>query len=167
MGALSDPKLEKFSQALLVNIAQGMPRSKAAAAAAKTAGYSGSSMAANARKRAALPQVKARMTELAAPAQRQAESEVVASVDDANRKLGAIAGVAFKPDCVKPSDQVAAMNLQARINGWLAPRRTELTGKDGAPIETAVSYEITDVPMSDEEWAQQYCSEKTGASEKK
>jgi hypothetical protein len=33
MGALSDPKLEKFSQALLVNIAQGMPRSRAAAEA--------------------------------------------------------------------------------------------------------------------------------------
>jgi len=61
MGTLSDPKLEKFSQALLVNIAQGIPRSNAAAAAAKTAGYSGSSMAANARKRAVLPQVKARM----------------------------------------------------------------------------------------------------------
>jgi hypothetical protein len=123
MGALSDPKLEKFSQALLVNIAQGMPRSKAAAAAAKTAGYSGSSMAANARKRAALPQVKARMTELAAPAQRQAEGEVVASVDDANRKLGAIAGVTLKCEGVKPSDQVAAMNLMARINGWLAPEK--------------------------------------------
>jgi hypothetical protein len=127
MPALSDPKLEKFSQALLMNIAQGMPRSKAAAAAARTAGYGGSSMAANARKRAALPQVKVRMAELAAPAQRQAESEVVASVEDANRKLGAIAGVAVKSECVKPSDQVAAMNLMARINGWLAPEKTELT----------------------------------------
>src|SRR5262249_28628800 len=32
MGTLSDPKLEKFAQAMLVNIAHGMPRSKAAAA---------------------------------------------------------------------------------------------------------------------------------------
>ena len=127
MAALSDPKLEKFSQALLINIAQGMPRSKAATAAAKTAGYGGTSVAANARKRATLPQVKKRMAELAAPAQRQAESEVVASVEDANRKLGAIAGVAVRSERVKPSDQVAAMSLMARINGWLAPEKTELT----------------------------------------
>ncbi|HXW72916.1 MAG TPA: hypothetical protein VEK34_16090 [Methylocella sp.] len=127
MGALSDPKLEKFCQALLVNIAQGMPRSKAAASAAKTAGYGGKSMASNARKRATLPQVKARMIELAAPAQQQAEGKVVATVEDANRKLGAIAGVPFKPECVKPSDQIAAMALKARINGWLAPEKTELT----------------------------------------
>jgi len=38
MPALSDPKLERFSQALLVNIAHGMPRSKAAAAAAEGTG---------------------------------------------------------------------------------------------------------------------------------
>jgi hypothetical protein len=43
MGTLSDPNLEKFSQALLVNIAQGMPRSRAAAEAARAAGYSGKS----------------------------------------------------------------------------------------------------------------------------
>lgn len=134
MGTLSDPKLEKFSQALLVNIAQGMPRSKAAAAAAKTAGYGGSSLASNARRRAGLPQVKARMKELAAPAQQQAESEVVATVEDANRKLGAIAGVPLRPECVKPSDQIAAMNLKARINGWLAPEKRELTGNGGMPL---------------------------------
>jgi hypothetical protein len=38
MGALPDSQLEKFSQALLVNIAEGMPRSRAAVAAARTAG---------------------------------------------------------------------------------------------------------------------------------
>lgn len=76
MAALSDPKLEKFSQALLTNIAHGMPRSKAAAAAAKEAGYGGRSLASNARKRAVLPQVKARMAELAAPGREAAEKAV-------------------------------------------------------------------------------------------
>lgn len=134
MATLSDPKLERFSQALLVRIAQGMPRSRAAAEAARAAGYTGKSMAANARKRAALPQVKKRMAELAAPAQQQAEGEVVASVGDANKRLGAIAAVTFKSDVVKPSDSVAAMNLMARINGWLAPEKRELTGKDGTAL---------------------------------
>jgi hypothetical protein len=37
--------------------------------------------------------------------------------------LGAIAGVTLKSERVKPSDKVAAMNLMARINGWLAPEK--------------------------------------------
>jgi hypothetical protein len=101
------------------------------------------------RKRASLPQVKARMKELAAPAQQQSESEVVATVEDANRKLGAIAGVPFNPECVKPSDQIAAMALKARINGWLAPEKRELS-VDAAVVRVPV------VAPTSEEWQTQH-----------
>jgi hypothetical protein len=128
MGALSDPKLEKFSQAMLVNIAQGMPRSKAAAEAAKTAGYGGRSIASNARKRAALPQVKARMAELAAPEREAAEKAVAISVGAAEEKLWGIASVDLGKKAVKVPDQIAAIKTLAQFRGWNAPEKTELTG---------------------------------------
>jgi hypothetical protein len=52
VGALSDQKLELFAQALLRNIAHGLARGKATTEAAREAGYRGSAMADNARKRA-------------------------------------------------------------------------------------------------------------------
>jgi len=127
MAALSDPKLEVFSQALLVNIAQGMPRSKAAAAAAKTAGYGGKSIASNARKRAALPQVKARMAELAAPGQEVAEKAVAITVGAAEGKLWEFASVDLGKRAVKVPDQINAIKTLAQLRGWNAPEKTELT----------------------------------------
>jgi hypothetical protein len=129
MGALSDPKLEKFAQALLVNLAHGMPRSKAAAAAARTAGYSGSSVAANARRRAGLPQVKARIAELARPAQQKAEQAVVATVETAMIKLSEIAFAELGDGAVKVSDQIAAFRAMAQMHGWNAPEKTNLSGE--------------------------------------
>jgi hypothetical protein len=127
MAALSDPKLEKFSQALLVNIAQGMPRSRAASEAARAAGYTGKSVAANARKRATLPQVKARMAELAAPAREVAEKAVAITVGAAEDKLWGIASVNLGKDAVKVPDQIAAIKTLAQFRGWNAPEKTELT----------------------------------------
>jgi hypothetical protein len=128
MGALSDPKLEKFSQALLVNIAQGMPPSKAAVAAAITAGYGGSSIASNARKRAALPQVKARMAELAAPVREKTEQEVARAVEDAERKLWEIIRTDLGKKAVKVSDQIGAIKVLAQLHGWNASERTQVDG---------------------------------------
>ena len=67
-------------------------------------------------------------------------------------------------------DPMAAIAQLRDMFGLKAPRRTELTGKDGAPIQTAeiVRYEISDQPMSIEDWTQQYVpaprSENTGDS---
>jgi hypothetical protein len=61
-------------------------------------------------------------------------------------------------------DKLQAIAQLRDMYGLKAPRRTELTGKDGAPIETAVSYEITDVPMSDEEWSKQYARDEAKPS---
>lgn len=126
MAALSDPKLEKFSQALLTNIAHGMPRSKAAAAAAKEAGYGGRSLASNARKRAVLPQVKARMAELAAPGREAAEKAVAITVGAAENKLWEIANVDLGKRAVKVPDQIAAIKTLAQLRGWNAPRENRL-----------------------------------------
>jgi hypothetical protein len=54
--------------------------------------------------------------------------------------------------------KIAAARELSLMNGWHAPKRTELTGKDGGPIESAARYEISDAPMSAEEWSRQYTS---------
>lgn len=127
MGALSDPKLERFAQGLLTGLAQGFARGRAATEAAKAAGYGGTSLAHNARKRAARADVKARMAELAAPSQEASERAVVATLDQATRKLSEIAAPDLGNDALKVADQIAALKLLAQIKGWLAPEKRDLT----------------------------------------
>jgi phage terminase small subunit len=93
MGALSDPKLERFAQSLLCHLASGMTGGKAATQAALEAGYSGSSVAANARKRAQRPDVKARMVELAAPRIAEAEAALDESMESVTTNLFRMAGM--------------------------------------------------------------------------
>jgi hypothetical protein len=58
------------------------------------------------------------------------------------------------------TDVLAAVNQLRDMYGLKAPRRTELTGKDGEPIQAALTtrYEISDKPMTLEEWNAQYGS---------
>jgi len=127
MPALSDPKLEAFTQALLLNIANGMPRSKAAEAAGKQAGYRGSSLGPNARKRANRADVKARMIELAAPQLAAVEAEIAVDVAKAKMRLGEIimANVNWA-ETVMPKDVINAVRQLAAIEGWNAPTTVNL-----------------------------------------
>lgn len=127
MPALSDPKLELFAQSLLRHIAQGMPRSKAAEAAGREAGYRGSSLGSNARKRAGRADVKARMIELAAPAQALVETEIAVDVARAKSRLSEIilANVAWD-ETVLPKDVINAVRQLAAIEGWNAPTKIDV-----------------------------------------
>ena len=127
MPALRDVKREKFAQALFENLAVGMKAAKAADLAAETAGYGGSSRAANARKRAKRADVKKRMAELAQPALEKAQKRIEATLDWTLERLTAIAGPDLGEEAIKVSDQIAALQLVARIQGYLAPERREIT----------------------------------------
>ena len=122
MSALSDPKLEAFAQAMLRHLAAGLTRGKAALAAAKDAGYRGSSIASNAKRRSNLPAVKARIQELAAPAQAQSEANLAIALDAAERRLWEIiqAPVAFN-ETVMPKNIIDAIKTLSAIRGWNAP----------------------------------------------
>lgn len=122
MAALRDEKLERFTHELLKQIVAGVRRSQAAVVAAKAAGYSGSSLASNARKRANRKDVIARMIELAEPATAEAKAKIEATLDWARDKLASIAAL-DRDEEVKPADQIAAIRTLAQINGWLAPER--------------------------------------------
>jgi hypothetical protein len=62
------------------------------------------------------------------------------------------------------TDILAAVNQLRDMYGLKAARRTELTGKDGAPIQTAeiVRYDISDKPMSLEDWTKQHAESAAG-----
>jgi hypothetical protein len=125
--ALTDSKLETFAQALLRNIAQGVARGKAATEAAREAGYRGSAIADNARKRANRADVKARMVELAAPAQAKVEADLVVDIERAERRLGEIILAEIELSNVKATDVIAAVRQLAAIRGWNAPTNINVT----------------------------------------
>lgn len=134
MPALSDPKLEAFSRLLLRNIARQMPKGKAADGAAREAGYSGSSLSANARKRANRKDVKARMAELAEElAMPQPATATVTDADlavdlaEAERRLWAIITVPLAPETVMPKDVINAVRQISAIKGWNAPIKHDVT----------------------------------------
>lgn len=141
MPALQDPQLEQFSQDALRNLIKGMTRGKAAEAAARSAGYKGSSLAANARKRINRKDVKARMIELAAPKTEEAEAEIAQTTDELRKRLFTIALVPIADEKIKVSDQVAAAGLIARMDGLLAPEKREHSGPNGEPIQVTTDAE--------------------------
>jgi phage terminase small subunit len=145
-----------FAQQFLTNLALQKPRGRAASEAAKAAGYRGSSIASNARRLAQDKRVKGYMAELASPPKppevEAAEAQVTATVDDARERLSAVVLAEIDLTAIKPTDKIAAVRELSLINGWHAPKQAVLTGK----LDHAVSYEITDEPMSDEEWSKQY-----------
>lgn len=134
MPALEDIQLEQFSQDAARNLLKGMPRGKAATAAARSAGYKGSSLAANARKRINRADVKRRMIELVAPKTEEAEAEIAHSADDLRKRLFKIALHPIPDSKVKVSDQVAAAGLIARMDGLLAPEKREHSGPNGSSL---------------------------------
>lgn len=88
----------------------------------------------------------------------------------ASEHSSAIAGFKFDRETgvmveFSRDDKLQTLAQLRDMYGLKAPRRTELTGKDGAPIESALTtrYEISDTPMSDEEWSKQYASEEAKA----
>lgn len=58
-------------------------------------------------------------------------------------------------------DPLQAIAQLRDMFGLKAPRRTELTGKDGEPIQAALTtrYEISDKPMTPAEWDAEYAAE--------
>lgn len=129
MGELAG-KREAFAQALLKNLISGdfKYRGDAALAAAKAAGYRGSALKDNARKWANEADVKARMTEIAAPVKPEVEPELLMEIGEAKQTLAMIAR-----NC-KPADRIQSIRQLCLMEGWEAPTRHEHTGKNGEPL---------------------------------
>ena len=125
MVVLSDPKLERFAQALLRHLAKGLTGGKAATQAALEAGYSGSSLASNARKRAQRPDVKRRLVELAAPRLAEAEAELDETMAGVSRNLFRLALKQHDAAEVRPDHTIRAADLLAKLSGAYATQKVE------------------------------------------
>lgn len=122
MAALRNRKLEL--------LAQELANGKTAEEASRLAGYAdGTSFKANARKRSQDKKVKARVAELRAPGIAEAEEQVAINTEYVLTKAAAIVNVTKPASAIKVSDQVAALNLIAKMIGAMAPDKVEQNGK--------------------------------------
>ena len=113
-----DDRREKFAQALAGDMST--------VAAGKLVGYS----AANARRNANRKDVKARVAQLRAPSLAKVQAQIDINVEWATKKLAAMAGHDIGPAAKKDSDKIAALNLLAKIGGWLAAEKHDVTVTD-------------------------------------
>jgi hypothetical protein len=79
--------------------------------------------------------VKARMIELAAPAQAAIEAELSINLEKTERRLAAIIFADIDLATAKVPDVIAAVRQLAAMRGGNAPNRTEIGGPNGSPIE--------------------------------
>lgn len=123
---------------MLRHLAQGLTRGKAAESAGEDAGYRGSSVRANSRKRANRKDVKERMIELSAPAQQQAEAMVLVDVTRAKSRLSEIIMAAVSwSETVMPKDVINAIKQLAAIEGWNAPTQINVNKHESTDWSTA------------------------------
>jgi hypothetical protein len=107
-------RLEAFAQALATGVPPGQ--------AAKIAGYpNGSCFAHNARKRARRQDVKAMVAEL--------QKQIEANFEFATEKLMSIASAELDLLNIKASDQIRAIEVLAKMHGWNAAEKTNVSGQ--------------------------------------
>jgi phage terminase small subunit len=116
----NDAKLQAFAQAM----AKGL----SAAAAAREVGYSGSSLESNAKRRAQLPSVKARVAELRERAARNTVVTIERLID--NTEEARLLAMSLE----EPSAANQCIQTIAKLAG-LWKDRSEHAGRDGGPIE--------------------------------
>jgi phage terminase small subunit len=123
------PQQKEFARFFLLKLAHGYARGRAAAEAAKAAGYTGTSIAHNARRLAQDRRIKAYMAELANPSPppeiKAAEAKVTATVEMAKEELSKILLAEIDLDTVKPSDKINAVKQLALIEGWNVTEKHE------------------------------------------
>src|SRR5215471_16353656 len=132
---LYNPRLDNFTREYALQLAAGVRRSAAAVHAAEAAGYPRRSspevFASNARKRAARPDVQARVAELMAPALAKAQAELDATVERVTRNLVQILECPLDPADVRAADHIAAVRVLADLHGWNAPKKVAPTNPKG------------------------------------
>lgn len=125
MPVLPNPKHEAFAQ----NLAKG----KSAAEAYTLAGYKGDRTAAS--RLSTNVNVMSRVKELS---ERIAEKAEWSAAD----RLRMLADIAMKTSGEDPRVAVSAIAEANRMQGSHAPAKTEVTGKDGAPVQSEVTHKL-------------------------
>jgi hypothetical protein len=131
----NDAKLEAFAAA--------MAKGKSAVEAAREAGYGGSSLASNAKRRAQIPSVRARVSEL----RQLAAANTVVTVERLvnNAEEARLLSMSLE----EPSAANQCIMTMAKLTGlW----RDKVALTDPSGTRPASVYVISDKPMSEAEW---------------
>src|SRR5262249_35959 len=133
MMARGPERLEAFAQALATGVTPVQ--------AAKIAGYpNGSCFAHNARKRARREDVKAMVAELQKPAKEKLAKTIEENFAWATEKLMSIASAKFDPWNIKASDKIPATQVLAKMHGWNAQQKTNVSGELKPRVTLNVTY---------------------------
>ena len=125
MAGRGDRLLKKFAEAL----ALGITPVQAAELAGYPRGKSEKTYAANARRRARHKRVLKMVDELQKPAKEKLAREIEANFAWATEKLMGIASAKLDLWNIKASDRIRAIEVLAKMHGWNASEKTNLSGE--------------------------------------
>jgi hypothetical protein len=136
-------RLEAFAQALATGVTPVQ--------AAKIAGYpNGSCFAHNARKRARRQDVKAMVAELQKPAKEKLAREIDANFAWATEKLMSIASAKLDLWNIKASDKIRAIEVLAKMHGWNAPEKTNVSSELKRGVTLNATYTMEPEPRRED-----------------
>jgi len=131
--APSRVRLEVFAQALATG--------KTPVEAAKAAGYpQGSCFVNNARKRASRKDVKAMVAELQKPVKEKLAKTIEANFEWATKRLLEVGNLPIGMCNARASDKVRAIEVLAKLHGWNAPEKTNVSGELKRGVTLNVTY---------------------------
>jgi hypothetical protein len=135
-------RLEAFAQALATGVTPVQ--------AARIAGYpNGSCFAHNARKRARLKDVKAMVAELKQPVKEKLAKTIEANFEWATKQLLEVGNLPIGISNVRASDKIRAIEVLAKMHGWYAPEKTNLTGDWKRRVRLNVTYTVEPKPQEE------------------
>src|SRR5262245_9181213 len=126
-------RLEAFAQALATGAT--------AVEAAKLAGYpQGSQFAANARKRARRKDIKEMVAELQKPVKEKLAKTIKANFEWATKRLLEVGNLPIGMCNARASDKIRAIEVLAKLHGWNAPEKTNISGELKPRVRLNVTY---------------------------
>src|SRR5262245_5654721 len=137
--------LKKFAEAL----ALGMSATDAAIAAGYPRGKSAKTFAANARRRAGAKRVKAMVAELQKPVKEKIAKTIEANFEWATKRLFEVGNLPIGMCNARASDKIRAIEVLAKMHGWNAPEKTNISGELKPRVRLNVTY--TREPLPQEE----------------
>jgi hypothetical protein len=143
MAGRGDRLLKKFAEAL----ALGMAPVQASEMAGYPRGRSDKTYSANARKRAGTKRVKDMVAELQKPAKEKLQQQITANLEWATRELFEVGnqplGICHR------RDKVRAIEVLAKMHGWYAPEKTNLSGEIKRGVTLNATYTVEPRPQEE------------------
>src|SRR5262245_10729303 len=137
--------LKKFAEVF----ALGMSATDAAIAAGYPRGKSAKTFAANARRRAGSKRVKQIVAELQKPVKEKLAKTIEANFEWATKQLFEVGNLPIGLCNVRASDKIRAIEVLAKLHGWNAAERTNVSGELKRDVTLNVTYTVEPKPQEE------------------